>query len=343
MKEFDYYLIGEVALAHDGSLGQAHKYIDMASDLGLDAVKFQIHLAEYESSDDEPFRTNFSYQDDNRKSYWNRTSFDKSEWNKLRGYARSKLIDFIITPFSLEAVDLCKDLSVDYIKVGSGDVDYIQLLKKIQLTNIPYMISSGMSRTEDLINIFKLIDFKPFALFHCISSYPTTPDSWHLNRIQKFNKLINPNTKIGLSDHSGSILPTLISYFLGARIFEFHLSINKDYSFGPDHLCSLDSAQIIQLRDLLSQLKIMLQSKSSLNELLSELKDQKTLFSRSAYSNKNIKSKTLIKEDDITFKKPGNRGLSPISVFNLLNTRSIYAKRDILENEPIDDEDILIQ
>ena len=127
----NYFLIGEVALSHDGSLGQAFKYIDMAADLGLNAIKFQLHIAEYESSEFEDFRSKFSIQDDTRSTYWERTGFSKSEWLKLRDYAKIKKLKFILTPFSLQAVDICAELNVDFIKVGSGDTEYIQLLEKI--------------------------------------------------------------------------------------------------------------------------------------------------------------------------------------------------------------------
>ena len=38
-------VIGEVAPAHDGSLGMAHAYVDAIADAGADAVKFQTHIA----------------------------------------------------------------------------------------------------------------------------------------------------------------------------------------------------------------------------------------------------------------------------------------------------------
>ena len=63
------FLIAEVAQSHDGSLGIAHSFIDALNETGIDAIKFQIHIAEAESSIFEPFRTNFSYQDKNRFDY----------------------------------------------------------------------------------------------------------------------------------------------------------------------------------------------------------------------------------------------------------------------------------
>ena len=68
-------LIGEVGQAHDGSLGAAHAFIDVIADSGFDAVKFQTHIANSESTLDEPFRKAFSKQDENRFAYWKRMEF----------------------------------------------------------------------------------------------------------------------------------------------------------------------------------------------------------------------------------------------------------------------------
>ena len=65
------FLIAEIAQAHDGSLGFAHSYIDLAHQAGADAVKFQVHIADAESTFDEQFRVAFSYVDKTRFDYWN--------------------------------------------------------------------------------------------------------------------------------------------------------------------------------------------------------------------------------------------------------------------------------
>jgi N,N'-diacetyllegionaminate synthase len=62
-------LIAEVAQAHDGSLGMAHAFIDAAASAGVDAVKFQTHIAAEESTLSEPWRVKFSRQDETRFDY----------------------------------------------------------------------------------------------------------------------------------------------------------------------------------------------------------------------------------------------------------------------------------
>ena len=58
---YSIFLIAEIGQAHEGSLGIAHSYIDALAETGVDAVKFQTHIAAAESSEIEPFRVKFSY------------------------------------------------------------------------------------------------------------------------------------------------------------------------------------------------------------------------------------------------------------------------------------------
>src|SRR5680860_446279 len=99
-------VIGEVAQAHDGSLGLAHAHVDAIAEAGADAVKFQTHIAEAESRLHDPWRVRFSYEDDTRFDYWKRMEFSEEQWAGLRNHAEARDLAFLSSPFSMEAVDL---------------------------------------------------------------------------------------------------------------------------------------------------------------------------------------------------------------------------------------------
>src|SRR3954467_8034974 len=105
VKPFDWserpLVVGEVAQAHDGSLGLAHAFIDAIADAGADAVKFQTHIAAAESTPAEPFRVAFSKQDATRYDYWKRMEFTESEWRGLASHCHDKNVLFISSPFSI--------------------------------------------------------------------------------------------------------------------------------------------------------------------------------------------------------------------------------------------------
>jgi N-acetylneuraminate synthase len=77
-------VVGEVAQAHDGSLGMAHAFIDAIANAGADAVKFQTHIASAESTPAEPWRVKFSRQDKTRYGYWKRMEFTEEQWRGLK-------------------------------------------------------------------------------------------------------------------------------------------------------------------------------------------------------------------------------------------------------------------
>src|SRR5262245_47314016 len=105
-------VIGEVAQAHDGSLGQAHAFIDAIADAGADAVKFQTHIAAAESTPSEPWRKKFSLQDETRYDYWRRMEFTEPQWHGLKQHADERGLSFLSSPFSLPAVDLLERVGV---------------------------------------------------------------------------------------------------------------------------------------------------------------------------------------------------------------------------------------
>src|SRR3990172_8178509 len=81
-------IVAEVGQAHDGSLGQAHAYIDAIAEAGADAVKFQCHIAAAESTPDEPWRIKPEWsQDASRYDYWRRMEFTPEQWAGLERHA----------------------------------------------------------------------------------------------------------------------------------------------------------------------------------------------------------------------------------------------------------------
>src|SRR6056300_601245 len=104
------FLIAEIGQAHEGSLGLAHSYIDALAEAGVNAVKFQTHIAEAESSLFEPFRVKFSYEDDTRFDYWKRMEFTKEQWIGLKEHCDRAGVEFISSPFSNTAVELLEEI-----------------------------------------------------------------------------------------------------------------------------------------------------------------------------------------------------------------------------------------
>jgi N,N'-diacetyllegionaminate synthase len=155
------FIIAEIGQAHDGSLGILHSYIDAIAATGVDAIKFQTHIAEAESSMAEPFRVNFSYEDVTRYDYWHRMSFTKEQWIGIKEHCEKVGLEFISSPFSQAAVDLLESIGVTRYKIGSGETSNFLMLEKIAKTGKPIILSSGMSSYEELDATLEFL--APFA------------------------------------------------------------------------------------------------------------------------------------------------------------------------------------
>ena len=106
------FIIAEVAQAHEGSLGILHSYIAALAKTGIDAIKFQTHIAEAESSEYEHFRIEFSYEDATRYDYWKRMEFTLEQWKGIKQHCDEVGLEFISSPFSNMAVDWLEEIGV---------------------------------------------------------------------------------------------------------------------------------------------------------------------------------------------------------------------------------------
>tara|TARA_B100002051_G_C16673741_1_gene605956 strand:+ start:264 stop:1271 length:1008 start_codon:yes stop_codon:yes gene_type:complete len=306
MKSFKSYIIAEIGQAHDGSLGFAHSYIDALSKTGVDAIKFQTHIAEAESSKYEKFRTNFSYEDKCRYDYWKRMEFSLEQWKGLKNHCTDKGVDFISSPFSCKAVDILEQVGVKKYKIGSGEINNYLMLEKIAKTKKPIILSSGMSDTNELKNSLKFLSNynSDISLLHCTTSYPTKETDWTFNMI---NELKNEfKIPIGFSDHSGIPSTCLAARCFGAEILEFHAIFHKS-SFGPDNSSSLTIEEIKLMVNSIRKIERSFKTKKI--DKSTRFNDIKVLFGKSLAINKNLKKGHKLKFEDLESKKPYGKGI----------------------------------
>lgn len=300
-------IIAEIAQAHDGSLGILHSYINALAETGVDAVKFQTHIAEAESSAYEPFRVKFSYEDATRYDYWKRMEFTPEQWAGIKQHCDDKGLEFISSPFSNMAVDLLEKLGVKRYKVGSGEITNHLLLQKIASTQKPVILSSGMSNWGELdeaIGIFKTKNI-PVSVLQCISAYPAKPQQWGLHIIQQLKQRYN--IPAGYSDHSGDIYACLAAAALGAEIFEFHAVFDKRM-FGPDAAASITIDDISRLVKGIRQIETSLQHADEKDN--SGMLQMKSIFEKSLAVNTSLPKGTVLQFNHLEAKKPKGYGIN---------------------------------
>lgn len=319
------FIIAEIAQAHEGSLGIAHSYIDALAHTGVNAVKFQTHIAEVESSEYEPFRVKFSYEDDTRFDYWKRMEFTPEQWAGLKQHCEERGMEFISSPFSNAAVDLLEKLMVKTYKLGSGEVSNLLMLDKIAKTGKDIILSSGMSSFSNLsetINALKSYRNK-VSLLQCTTAYPTISGQWGLSLIPLLKEKYG--LPVGFSDHSGQTHPCIAATALGAELLEFHSVFDKRM-FGPDAMASLEIDQITALvkscREIYNDLHTP-QNKES-NESFAPLKK---IFEKSLSVNQTLPAGHILNINDLDTKKPAGYGIEARNFKEVIGRKLIRDKQ----------------
>lgn len=329
-------VIGEVAQAHDGSLGTAHAFVDAIADSGADAVKFQTHIAAAESRTDEPWRVKFSYADDTRYEYWKRMEFTAQAWTGLRQHAEDRGLAFLSSPFSLEAVDLLRRVGVAAWKVASGEVANPLLLDAVAQTGAPVLLSSGMSGWAELdgaVARLRGAGAGPLAVLQCTSAYPVAPERVGLNVLPEIRARYGCPT--GLSDHSGTIFPSLAAVALGGRVIEVHVTLSREM-FGPDVAASVTTSELRLLVEGVRYLGAAVAAPVDKDEVATELAPMRALFGRSLVARRALLAGHVLQASDLTAKKPAG-AIPPARLESLIGCR---LRRALHPDEPLHDEDI---
>ncbi|MEZ5428788.1 MAG: N-acetylneuraminate synthase family protein [Pyrinomonadaceae bacterium] len=298
-------IIGEVAQTHDGSLGQAHAFIDAIANAGADAVKFQTHIAAEESTPGEPWRVKFSRQDRTRYEYWQRMEFTREQWLGLREHAEERGLLFLSSPFSIEAVDLLRGIGMNVWKIASGEVGNPLLLNRILETGDPVILSTGMSdwgELEDAVEKIKRAG-NPLAVLQCTSAYPCPPEKVGLNMLEILRESFECAS--GLSDHSGKIYSGLAAAALGAEVLEIHVTLSREM-FGPDVPASVTTGELRQLVEGVRSIEQMLANPVDKKAMAEELEPLRQIFTKSIYAGSHIPAGTILTAEHLRLKKPGN-------------------------------------
>lgn len=313
------FIIAEIGQAHNGSFKEALSYIDALSKTGVNAVKFQMHIAEAESSIHEPFRIRINSEDKTRFDYWKRMEFSLDEWRALKVRCDEYNLEFMASPFSNAAVDILEEVGMRRYKIGSGEVNNFLLLEKIARTGKPIILSSGMSSFEELD---KTVDFLKgrsveHAILQCTTAYPTQPKNYGLNVIGELKERYS--VPVGYSDHSSKLETCIAAAAQGAEILEFHAVFSRE-NFGPDASSSLEINEIAKLVKAVRNLELATANPVNKNDN-SQYGELKDIFEKSLSVNKNLIAGHVLTFDDLEAKKPRGFGIDAYRFRNVLGKR----------------------
>ncbi len=295
-------VIAEVGSVHDGSFGNALKLIELAADCGADTVKFQTHIAAAETLKDAPMPPFF--KEEPRYQYFERTGFSVEQWRELKAKCETVEVEFLSSPFSIEAVELLEDLGVHKYKIPSGEVTNLPLLQVIAATKKPILLSSGMSTWLEIdaaVNTIRKIH-DGISVLQCTSHYPCDYAKVGLNVMLEMKERYG--LPVGLSDHTSTNYSSFAAVTLGATVVEKHLTFSR-LMYGSDARHSLDPNEFKDLVAGIRGIEQMLNGQVNKDEEAGRMSGMKDIFQKSVVSVVDIPQGTILTNDMIGFKKPG--------------------------------------
>lgn len=300
------YFIAEIGANFDGSIEKAKRLIDAAKASGADCAKFQTFSVPTIVSEGGFSRMQLH----GVHGSWGRTVSEvfkdaefPIEWHKeIADYCAEIGIDFSTSPYNKEAVDLCVELNVPFIKIGSGEITWLEQLEYIAGKGIPVMLATGdatMSEIDEAVRTIQKTGNKDFVLMQCITNYPSKLDSANVNVLKTYQSAFDVLT--GYSDHAPGHVVALASTVIGGRVIEKHFTLDKTDK-GPDHPHSMEPHEFKFMVESIREVERAMGS--TVKEVVEEEGETVFVQRRCLYAKRNLIKGQIVTEEDIDVLRP---------------------------------------
>ena len=242
--EMSVFIIAEAGVNHNGSIDLAKKLIDVASDAGADAVKFQTFKAEKLVSKNAQKAEYQKKTTDKKESQFDmikKLELDNETHKNLISYCHGRNIIFLSSPFDIDSIETLNDLGLEIFKIPSGEITNLPYLRQIGKLNKKVILSTGMSDINDIKNALDIITSEGttkenITVLHANTMYPTPMRDVNLKAMMTIGNTFD--VAFGYSDHTLGIEVDIAAVAMGAKCIEKHFTLDKSME-GPDHQASL--------------------------------------------------------------------------------------------------------
>mgnify|MGYP001159492453 CR=1 FL=1 len=318
------FIIAEAGINHNGELEKAFEMIHVAKKSGVSAIKFQTFKAEEFISD--PSLT-YTYTSQNKTitesqlELFKRCELSEHDFFEIKKTCDDEKIIFLSTPQNESDLNMLIKLNIPAIKVGSDDFTNVPLLKNFVRTNLPIIISCGMSTLEEIkitLDNIGTLDGYPTALLLTTSEYPTNPENVNISKLKTLSENF-PQIPLGFSDHTVGDSASSLAIAFGACIFEKHFTLDNSLP-GPDHWFSLNPNKLKIWSDSIKTSYKMIgneEVKPTNSEIM-----MKSIARRSIVAINDIDEGDIFDKNNIGLRRPGT-GIQPIMFESILGKKSL--------------------
>ena len=298
--------IADIGANFDGNLDKAKKMALEAKKAGADIVKFQTFKSpkivsgpSFAKMKLKGVHGTWSKPID---QIFKEAEFPRAWHKKLYDYCKKIGTSFTSSPYDFAAVDLLDNLGVDFIKIGSGEITWLEMLKYIAKKDRPMVLSTGdstLAEVDEAIRTIEKTGNNKLILLQCITNYPSKIESANINVLKTYQTAFDILT--GYSDHSPGDVVILGSVALGGKVIEKHFTINKNDK-GPDHPHSMDPQEFKQMVKRVRLLEKALGS--TRKDVVKEEKETVIVQRRSLHVKRDIPKSKRLKKSDIIELRP---------------------------------------
>lgn len=328
----DVFVIAEAGINHNGNIDTAVELVKAAKKAGADAVKFQSFKADKICDVDlEEIKKVEGLTGGSKSSYLMYKSLELSDDDHMRlaKVAKEEGILFASSVFDFETVDFLDSMDVPFLKISSGDITFLPLVRKAAETGKPLIMSTGMATLTEVLeacDVCKDAGNDNVILLHCNSDYPPKPDEINLNAMSVMRDATD--FLVGFSDHTKGYNVSLASAAMGAVVVEKHFTLDNEMD-GPDHMLSLNPHDFKKMVDGIKEIKTALGSFSKEPTAT----EKGNIFSgrRSILAARDLKEGEVLKFSDVKMIKPA-KGIATKYLEFVLGRK---VNKDISKYEPI--------
>lgn len=329
-------IIAEAGVNHNGKINLAYELIDKAKEAGADYVKFQTGIPSLVTS---KYAHKADYQIENTQDanesqleMLKKINLPFDAFFDIKKYCDNVGIKFLSTPFHLSAIDFLMKLNMDYIKIPSGEITNYPYLVKIAKTEMPIIMSTGMSSMGDIESAIDLLEDngvsrEKIILLHCNTEYPTPYEDVNLRTMKTLGDSFD--VRYGYSDHTKGIEVPIAAVAMGACCIEKHFTLDRNLP-GPDHIASLEPNE---LKEMVTEIRHIEKALGSqVKHITPSEKKNIQIARKSIIAACEIKQGQKFTEENLTTKRPGN-GINPMRWNEIIGRIAI---RDFKEDELIE-------
>lgn len=312
------FIIAEAGVNHGGDMNLARKLVDEAFKAGVDAVKFQSFKSKnliLENVKKAPYQQRTTSASESQMDMLKKLEMSQAQQRDIKNYCEQKGILFLTTPYDTDSLDELDELDVAAYKIASTDLTNLPFLVEVAKKKKPIILSTGMSYLTEVLMALEAI--KPFngdvIVLQCTANYPIADDEANLRVINTLRK--NFPGIVGFSDHTVGVGAGPFAVAMGATVIEKHFTLDKSL-VGPDHEASLSPVELKQFVESVRKVETYL----GISEKFPTLAEIGTRASLQRYfvAKSTIKQGTKFSLKNITAKRTGGSGISPIYTANVI-------------------------